>query len=144
MKTALFLFFLALSNLSYSQLMLGQTKKYIINHFSSCYIEDNNDSTILFKCDNHIYMFYFRGEYNLCKEYRVEAPRDDKENYIKYFKEQELYTYEHRVITKTIGEHKATFEADLFTNEDTSIILMNGSASIESPDNRMIIIYEEL
>lgn len=57
---------------SSSSQTIGQTKKFIINKFEACKIEENRESFLSFNCDgiNHLFIF---DEDGLCSTYMLEV-----------------------------------------------------------------------
>jgi hypothetical protein len=53
---------------------IGQTKTYIINYKSNCYITENNDEYLFLNCDGLTYYFQF-DSIGLCSKCAIELQR---------------------------------------------------------------------
>lgn len=76
-----FLLCLLLTNSVIAQTSLGQTKEYIINQHSDCYIHSNTDYYLLLECNNSLCEYEFGGSSNLCKLCGFELPINDLDSF---------------------------------------------------------------
>lgn len=75
------LILLLLPCLGYGQKYMGQTKKYIINEFSLCYIVENDSTYLQVTCDKYRdWAFNFKDQ--LCKDYSFICTAQEKSEII--------------------------------------------------------------
>lgn len=60
-----------------SQELLGQTKRYVINQYSECYLSPNSDGSLVVNCGGDEGLKYFSFDKNgLCNYYSIQKNRD--------------------------------------------------------------------